>query len=136
MPAKKSAVPAMPFGLDKARKFLDSTKSYGIVFDKDSDGICSAAIIVKYLRSRGVTPVFAQAKDETGINVSAGLLEQMNACETLVTCDLPIDQSGFVNALNVKRLLVIDHHTPVKNLSSKSAVHINPRFEDAQIYRP
>ena len=145
MPAKKTikkvknAGAMFPYGLDKARKFIDSIdkkNNRGILFDKDSDGICSATLIIKYLQSKGLEPSFAHSKDETGINISESLLNQINDLDVLITCDLPLDQSGFVNALNVKRALVIDHHVPVANLTKNGWLHINPRFEDANTYRP
>lgn len=142
----------LPFNLERAKRFLDETcterssgtsessafrrRSYGIVFDKDPDGICSAALIVKYLRSRGVEPSLAHSKDETGINVSDALLDQMNSCERLVTCDLPVDQSATMSKVNVKDWLILDHHVPVKDMNTKRRVHINPRFEDVRTYRP
>lgn len=126
----------MPFNLDKARAFLEETRSYGIVFDRDSDGICSAALVVKYLRTKGIEPVLAKCKDEVGINVSDVLLDQMKEQERVITCDLPIDQSPMEPSLRGVKMLVLDHHIPRKDLSSRTVVHINPRFEDAKLYRP
>lgn len=119
--------------LEKIKNFLSSLKDYSLVYHKDSDGVCSAALLTKILGE----PKTVSPNDKPSIEITDQLIKTINKTPKTIFTDLPVDQ------LNYKKIksdtLVIDHHTTKENLNKtkqKNFLHINPRFQKPDIYLP
>lgn len=105
-------------------------KNPTIVYHKDADGVCSAALVRELLS--GTT----QPNDGPGINITQNLLEIVKGFESVVFLDLPVDQLSIIDKLKAENIFILDHHPPERNLSNKNVLHVNPRFERPEIYLP
>jgi len=114
----------------KVREFIEEMEAPTIVYHKDADGVCSAALIQE------ITSGVAMPNDGPGINLSEGLLESLKESKSIVFLDIPVDQLSVVNELKEKKILVLDHHPPKTNLTKGDVLHVNPRFETPDSYLP
>jgi single-stranded DNA-specific DHH superfamily exonuclease len=99
-----------------------------LVFHRDSDGVCSAAVLLKFFADFETIPREGPIIDkeffERIVSKKPGLL---------VFLDMPIDQEwkkvlSLCDELPDLRIIIIDHHIPEKNLNSARIIHINPMF--------
>ena len=117
---------------EKAVKFLSSLKECSLVYHGDSDGVCSAALMHKFLgnRVKMVSP-----NDSYGIYVTDGLMNDINGFRWNIFVDLAVDMWEFKKLKN--SILVIDHHTPRTDLNEiRNFVYINPRLGNPKAYVP
>lgn len=106
----------------------DIYESVGIIFHCDPDGVCSAAQILKYLKSKGIDVFLASGELEE--RTFKKLPEKYKLA---VILDLPVDY--HVSWLKkFSSGIVIDHHIPKKDLNNYGFVHFNPRFENPELY--
>jgi len=116
----------------KAKKFLLSLKETSLIYHGDSDGLCSAVLVSKFLKEK---VKMASPNDSYGIQITENLLEDINNFPCGVFVDLAVDQWDFEKIK--PKVLVIDHHTPQRDLNRiKKFIHINPRLENKKVYFP
>lgn len=114
----------------KCRKFLGGLENPLIIYHKDSDGVCSAAQVAEYI---GGT---AHPNDGPGIELSEALSRMIEDSDEIVFLDLPVDQLDLSGKLASKKVFVLDHHPPERNMTEENILHVNPRFEDPDVYKP
>lgn len=122
----------MKFLNERVKNFLLSLDEYSLVYHKDSDGVCSASLLTKFLKE----PKLISPNDMPGIHISNSLIGDLNKTKKIIFTDLPLDQMPYEKIK--KDTLVIDHHSPSKNLNaiSNRFIHINPRFKNPDSYIP
>jgi len=113
----------------KSRRFLEGLERPTIVYHKDADGVCSASLIQEAISGTAVP------NDGPGIQLSDGLMESLKDSESVVFLDIPVDQLSVTEELK-KKVFVLDHHPPERNLTSSNILHQNPRFENPDDYLP
>jgi single-stranded DNA-specific DHH superfamily exonuclease len=106
-----------------------------LLYHTDADGICSAALFLKFFDGFEPIPREGPIMDDKFLKVLTGKKPDL-----LAVLDIPIDQEWIKvkqlqNGSQKTKMLVIDHHVPEKNLSSSRNIHINPRFEK-NVYVP
>lgn len=121
--------------LDKISKLLDSGGRKILLYHTDSDGISSAALILRFFSGFLPVPRDGPIMDDRFLKDIVSMKP-----DVLVALDIPIDQEwkkieAVQKNLPDMRILVIDHHIPEKNLGSGENVHVNPRFE-RDVYVP
>jgi single-stranded DNA-specific DHH superfamily exonuclease len=119
---------------DKIRQWMGSDGRKILVYHRDADGVCSAAIFLKFFPDFETVPREGPIVDneflKTLVSKKPGVL---------VFLDIPVDQEWkkilkLVESLPKLRIMILDHHIPVKNMNSASVIHINPMFHgDAYI---
>lgn len=108
----------------------DSKLAPYLFYDNDADGLCSAALMLAYL------------KEEVGIyNIKLHILKK-DEIQNLVIfsptifVDLPILPRSIENAQG-QPILIIDHHVIPENVEKKENIlYINPRQDDPTVYKP
>lgn len=122
----------------QAIKFLNEIKNNHnviIVFNNDTDGMCSCALIKKVLKRLEKTPYIISQPMPTDKNLLRRI--QTTLPDKIIFLDLGIDQQD--NLIKIIRricdILIIDHHQVSKNVNSKNIVHYNPRFKNKDIYQ-
>lgn len=117
--------------LKPATKFLKHAEgSVGILFHKDGDGVCSAAQIIAYLKTKNIKPeLFCGEYEESDVKPFVE-----TELEHYIILDMSSDEIlKWILPLEGKNVLIIDHHIS-KSLEKMGFVHLNPRFEDPNIY--
>ncbi len=118
--------------MDKIKKFLSSIKNCTLVYHGDSDGVCSAALLSKFLKDK---IKISSPNDSHGIYITEELIDEINNYDKNIFVDLAVNQWDF-KKLN-SEVLVIDHHSTKKDLNKeKNFIHINPRLKDPKCYIP
>ncbi|MFP4045603.1 MAG: DHHA1 domain-containing protein [Candidatus Aenigmatarchaeota archaeon] len=113
------------------REFLGDIEDPIVIYHRDADGVCSAAIMSELVGANTCLP-----NDGPGIQIMEELVGIINESKSVVFVDLPVDQLDIIDKLNLEKIFVLDHHPPEKDLSDGNILHINPRFEDDEIYQP
>ena len=117
--------------MNKGIEFLNNiVEPVTLISHNDTDGVCSATLIYTYLKRKGI-----KVKLYSG-DVEERTFSKAEISPVVITVDLPIDSyPEYLNKFNKSKILVIDHH-PIKNdLNKQGIVHINPRFDDPNIYK-
>lgn len=106
-----------------------------LVYHMDMDGICSAALIHRFLKKLSTT-------SSTKIKISKsimstykeieGILEILEKFDKIIIVDIGINQDIEIG----KMVLLIDHHLVKRDLNSESVIFVNPRFENEELYQP
>ncbi len=119
---------------NKIKEILNSEENKILVYHRDADGVCSAALILKYF------PNFKSIVREGPI-IDKDFYKKVikEKPKFILFVDIPIDQSWkklkeIKNKTNAE-ILIIDHHIPEKNLNPEGIIHINPLFYE-KIYLP
>ena len=104
---------------EEIRKILDASARPLIFFDDDPDGICSFALIYKYLKDGA--GVIIKTKPE----IDEKFLKKVEELQPdlIIILDLALVTQEFIDKAKTP-ILWIDHHTPVKRHNVK---HFNPR---------
>lgn len=112
----------------KAETFLKKISGkVAIFFHNDSDGVCSAAMMLKFVKEADLL------SGDVNSDVFKDFAEKY---DTIIFVDYPIDQFlDYMKTLKGKKVLVVDHHPISNDLNKLSFVHINPRFKNPKIYR-
>jgi len=97
-----------------------------IISHYDCDGLCSAAILKKALEREG-----KEFSIEIAKQVDTELISKLENAEEdlLIFSDLGSGYLEFLEKIN-KRIIVLDHHQPSKEMISKNIEHINPTLEN------
>jgi len=118
--------------IEKVKNFLLSLKECSLVYHSDSDGLCSAVLMSKFL---GNKVKLVSPNDSYGIQITENLLEEINRYPYAIFVDLAVDQWDFKKLK--PEILVIDHHAPKENLNElKNFIHVNPRLKNPNVYIP
>jgi single-stranded DNA-specific DHH superfamily exonuclease len=120
---------------DKISRMLDSGGKKILLYHTDSDGISSAALILRFFSGFLAIPRDGPIMDKRFLHDIVSKKPDL-----LVVLDIPIDQEwkkieAVQKELPDMRMLVIDHHIPERNLGSGRNIHVNPRFEK-DVYVP
>jgi len=126
---KKAKIPEL-------EKLLKSGGRKILVYHSDVDGMCSAALLMKFFP--GFKPV-----PREGPVIDDGFLEVLvsKKPDAVVFIDIPADQE-WKKLVALKRrvrgvgIAVIDHHIVEKDVNSLGMIHVNPRFDSREIYIP
>jgi single-stranded DNA-specific DHH superfamily exonuclease len=127
-----------PGELERLREFLGAARDRKgfLLYHGDADGICSAALFLRFFRGFEYSPRKGPIMGEDFVrlimNKKPGLL---------VFLDLPVDQEwrrlrGFLRGIPGLRIAIIDHHIAERDMSSGRVLHINPRFLKKDVYVP
>ena len=118
--------------LDKAVEFLKNVDKDIVIFaNDDGDGVCSAALLLAYLRERKIKPdLYFGGYDRKTLE---SFTRRKN--KFVIFVDFAIDQYlEIIKAFKKSKVMVIDHHVITNNLNKIGVVHINPRFEKPNAY--
>ncbi len=120
---------------ERIRDVLKADGRKLLLYHTDVDGICSAALFSKFFKGFEPAPM-------EGPIVSDGFIRGITEMKPslIVALDLPIDQEWkkiekFMERSDKTRILIVDHHIAIKNMSNERIIHINPRFEK-HVYIP
>ncbi len=121
--------------MEKIEKWLKEAENICLITHTDTDGICSAALFLKYLKKLGkkAKVIFGSANTIS----KREFYKKIPSCDLIIVTDIPLDQSWDIASQEIgnKRIIIIDHHIPFKNLNSSRIIHINPMFE-REVYIP
>ncbi len=119
----------------KLKSFLETDGKKVLLYHTDTDGICSAALFMKFFG--GYVPIPLE-----GPMIGDRLMKQLIELKPsmLVIVDIPLDQEckkleKIQKESAGMKTLMIDHHIPEKDMNSERMIHINPRFE-TDLYIP
>ena len=132
MPSKKIGLKT---DFKKIDEWLGEEGKKILVYHRDADGVCSAALIMKFFPGFESIPREGPIIDRQFFGSVVSKRPRL-----LVFLDMPIDQewkkvSKFFEALPDLRIIIIDHHLPEKNMNTSRIIHVNPMFE-ANVYQP
>lgn len=105
-----------------------------LVYHRDADGVCSASLFLKFFSGFETLPREGPVIDNDFLKVLIG-----KKPDVLVFLDIPVDQEWkkihkLQESVPGMKMMILDHHIPVKDMNSERLVHINPMFHgDAYI---
>ena len=111
--------------LEEIREKLDKSTNPLIFFDDDADGVCSFALIYKYLqKGHGV---IIKSKPEIPADPYLRKIDEYDP-DLVIILDKPMAQDEFLDGINCD-IIWIDHHEPV-NKEQKNIYYYNPVIEN------
>lgn len=121
---------------EKAKKFIEESERPLVIYHIDSDGICSAVLMLKYLKffekSASLIPSSPQKMMQRSFY--KGLPES----DLIIIVDIPADE--FEDKINEylegKKIIIFDHHKITKDMNSENIVHFHPTFFGIEKYCP
>jgi single-stranded DNA-specific DHH superfamily exonuclease len=121
--------------LERLREFLKAKRGM-LFYHGDADGVCSAALFLKFFRDFEFCP---RKGPRIGEDLVGVVLDKKP--KLLVFLDLPVDQERkkldrFLREIPGLRIVIIDHHIAERDISSDRIVHVNPRFVKEGVYIP
>lgn len=120
--------------LERLEGFLKTPGKRLLFYHRDADGICAAALLLKFFGDFERTARQGPRIEKEFVKY---LVEKKP--DLLVFLDLPVDQEEekvkeILEKLPKTRIVIIDHHIYEKDMNSERIIHINPRFfEDAYL---
>jgi len=121
--------------LGRFRNFLKTEGRKILLYHNDPDGVCSAAIFLRFFPGFETIP-------RPGPRISDEFLMELigKKPKLVLFIDTPVDQEERrIKRLQKNtgcRIMIIDHHIYEKNLDSKEILHLNPRFREKKAYIP
>ncbi len=115
--------------LNKLKEMLDTGEKL-LVYHHDADGICAAALLLKFFPKMKSMPIEGPRLDS---RTAKGILS--HGADVVIFVDLPVDQE-FEKLMQIKKkamVAVIDHHIPERDLSRWSILHINPKLQPTKV---
>jgi single-stranded DNA-specific DHH superfamily exonuclease len=114
-------------------KNIKKSEKVFVLYHKDADGVCSAAICNFALKKLGIK---ISRIESAQVDEREKIFDKLKDCDVAILLDLA--GGYFKDKLNAmdKKFLVIDHHMINKNLKGEKIVYINPRFENEEAYKP
>ncbi len=107
-----------------------------IIYNNDADGICSCAMLDKLLTKKIGKKSFSISQP---MPMDKNLIQKIQTTlpTKIIFLDLAVDQQqGILKKLgSICDILIIDHHQFIRNMSSSSVVHYNPRFARPRVYQ-
>lgn len=121
--------------LEKLRDFLDIRGKRILFYHRDCDGVCAAALWLRFFTDFEAMPREGPRMDNRFVK---HVVDQDP--DLLVFIDLPVDQEWkrvekMLDSLPDTRILIIDHHIVEKDLNSGRILHINPKLKK-DVYLP
>ncbi len=113
----------------KLESFLGTDGKKVLLYHTDTDGICSAALFLRFFKGYAPLPLEGPMMDSRLMKMLMEIKPSL-----VVMLDLPLDQESgkleklMKESLNTK-MIIIDHHVPEKDMNSGRLIHINPIFE-------
>jgi single-stranded DNA-specific DHH superfamily exonuclease len=119
--------------LEKAVKFINNIdgKKAAVIFDNDGDGIGSAAMIAKFLKTIFKKYPEAISKTSDLYFITKEIFQRLRKFDFIITLDIAFDEKPehILKLAKKSKILVIDHHQIHENLNKyKNIVHINPEL--------
>ncbi len=107
-----------------------------LFYHGDADGVCSAALFLRFYKGFKYSPRKGPAMGEDFVNM---VLRKRPGL--LVFLDMAVDQERgdlerFLKEIPGLRIIIIDHHIAESDMNSERVVHINPRFLKKDAYIP
>ncbi|HDD04980.1 MAG TPA: DHH family phosphoesterase [Candidatus Aenigmarchaeota archaeon] len=113
------------------RKVIEGSKRPCIITHSDTDGICSAAIVLKEFEDKKFKVLVASPNSMA----QRRFYRLLPKADLYLFLDLPLDQVWDVAKNFLKgKVIVMDHHKPQRNLNEEGVIHINPLFERDKYY--
>jgi len=120
---------------EKMIKWIKNAGTIDVVYHIDTDGLCSAAQLIKYLKKKG-----------KNYNLISGSPQKMRhssfyyklKSELVIFLDLPADHyEDEIYKLNDRAdIVIIDHHIMNKDMNSETIAHFNPALDGIDKYCP
>ncbi len=115
--------------LERLNEFLNTDGVKYLYYHRDQDGVCSAALLMKFYH--GFKTVTKKGPRFTKEALNALIRKKPNL---VVFVDLPVDQEWkalkeFQEKVPSAKIVIIDHHVYEKNMNSENIVHVNPLFK-------
>jgi len=114
--------------LRRLEEFLNTSGKKLLLYHRDADGICSAALLLKFFTE-------FESNARQGPRIERDFVKSLieSKPDLIVFLDLPVDQewekiSEVLEKLPKARMVVIDHHQHERDMHSERIVHVNPRF--------
>jgi single-stranded DNA-specific DHH superfamily exonuclease len=113
----------------KIERWLGAKGRKLLVYHRDADGVCSAAILMKFF------PDFITVSREGPIIDSRFFRDILSRKpDLLVFLDMPIDQewkkiTKLADTMPALNILILDHHLPEKDMNGPRIIHVNPMFQ-------
>lgn len=118
------------------KEIIEKAKKIAIIYDIDSDGICSGIIAYHTLRKLGKEIVLTNPGAPKLSDFVMNLIEESDA-DLVITVDLSVDVSKDAIAASSKEWLVIDHHQITHDLNELDNVtHRNLILDGDDTYCP
>ena len=119
----------------KFLKEIEEGDNVIVICHNDADGICSAVLLNKYLKSKDIDTDFIVQPMPVDENLVGRLKSYFP--KNIIIVDIAIDQQlSLIKNLNkMANVAVIDHHQIENDLNKIGVVHYNPRFEDKNVYQ-
>lgn len=118
------------FAIDFLRQLND--KRVVVVYDDDPDGICSAVLMINYLKKQENKIFFFAARSPS--RVTRELMNQILKLKpyAVISLDFAENLDFPANKFDLKgiKYLAIDHHPPKKYNFPLKTVYVNPKLED------
>ncbi|MBU5557966.1 MAG: hypothetical protein KQA33_02755 [Candidatus Aenigmarchaeota archaeon] len=117
---------------NEAVKFLKNVSGkVGIFFHDDADGVCSAALVLRFLRQRKIKPVLGTGD----IDEDAFKLFAQEPVDAAIFLDYALSQyPEFLGPWKGKPVLIVDHHPVINDLNKLGFLFINPRLDNKNVY--
>ena len=122
--------------ISRLKELLKSDGKKILLYHQDGDGVCSAALFLKFYKRFEVFSRKGPVIEDDFAKKIVGMKPAL-----IVSLDIPLDQSWekvvkISRKIPVCRWVIIDHHLITKDLNSEAVVHINQRFNDKTAYIP
>jgi len=125
--------------MKKAIDFLNKIEKNDevvIIYNNDADGICSCVLIDKFLMEKTGKKSFSISQP---MPMDKNLIQRIQTTlpTKIIFLDLAVDQQQTIlkKLGSICDILIVDHHQFIKDMSSNSVVHYNPRFDKPRIYQ-
>ncbi len=115
--------------IEQVKKEIETTETnIGIIFHCDADGVSSASQLYRCFLNKNVDLATGELEERT-------VQKLKGEYDTVFIVDLPIDHySSWLKNLNTRKIVVIDHHPPKKDLEEEGIIHVNPRLDIPDVY--
>ncbi|MFH0890132.1 MAG: DHHA1 domain-containing protein [Candidatus Aenigmatarchaeota archaeon] len=123
-------------------KLMRKNALVGIVYHRDSDGVCSSVMMHKILKFLGCTSVTTLPCDPAAPAVTSTLMKELAKLQPdyLIFLDMAVDQDANPLVLLKQKfdtkIMVIDHHPMSMDLTMLDIKHVNTRMVDSKAYLP
>ncbi|NLL22675.1 MAG: hypothetical protein GX260_02700 [Tissierellia bacterium] len=110
---------------------INNRENICIIGDYDVDGISSSALLSRFLRHHGLSPVvLLPHRYEGGYGLSENIIARIpDDTDLIITVDCGISDMDAVSVLMKKMdVIITDHHEPKETIPPASAV-VNPRLD-------